>query len=258
MRADAHYVDQLVAPPGRRSADDEPRSPALAKIASAPMQTRGDSSMLNEHELAQSLGAVLSCTDLLSDGMPRLTRTVAIDMIRAETQRMICALRTSHLLKHGVPQERRLVTPRVIIERVAETVAPEARLRGSQVTVVSDAPDSSKIRVDESCLATALASVVVMISAGLHDVQGARLDLKVANGTAGRVTFAVAQESVILPDSWLKVASGAVGEISNTPETAPLVALRQVAEAYAGSLSVSRLPHGTQVAVELPTDSVRV
>jgi hypothetical protein len=209
--------------------------------------------MLNELELAKSLSAVLSCTDLLSDGMPRLTRTVAVDMIRAETQRTICALRTAHVLKHGVPLERRLVTPRVILERVAETVAAETRLRGGHVTIAGEALDAARVRVDESCLSAALASVVVMIVAGLQDVQGARLDLKLTNGTSGRVTFAVAQESVILPDSWLKIASGP-GEITATPETAPLVALRQVAEAYAGAVSVTRLPHGTQVSVDLPAE----
>jgi hypothetical protein len=212
--------------------------------------------MLNELELAKSLSAVLSCTDLLSDGMPRLTRTVAVDMIRAETQRTICALRTAHVLKHGVPLERRLVAPRAILERVAETVAAETRLRGGHVTIAGEGLDGARVRVDETCLATALASVVVMIVAGLHDVQGARLDLtSTSNGTSGRVTFAVAQESVILPDSWLKVANGP-GEVNITPETAPLVALRQVAEAYAGTVSVTRLPHGTQVSVDLPAESL--
>ena len=210
--------------------------------------------MLNELELAKSLVAVLSCTDLLSDGMPRLTRAVAVDMIRAETQRTICALRTAYVLRHGVPLERRLVTPRVILERVAETVAAETRLRGSYITIAGDALDAARVRVDENCLSTALASVVVIIVAGLQDVQGARLDLKLTNGTSGRVTFTLAQESVILPDSWLKVAHGQ-GEITTTPETAPLVALRQVAEAYAGTVSVTRLPHGTQVSVEIPTES---
>ena len=209
--------------------------------------------MLNEEELAKSLTAVLSCTDLVVDGMPKLTRAVALDMIRAEAQRTICALRSAHVLKHGVPPERRKLDARTVMDRVAETVAPETRLRGSRASVVADAADGLKILADENSLVQALSSVVVMLSVGLHDVQGARLDLKVSSHESGRVTFAIAQESVILPDGYLKTAS-APDPIS-TPETAPLLALRQFADAYGGSVAVTRLPHGTQVSLELPAEA---
>lgn len=250
MRADAHYVDQLVAPAPRR-ADDEARTPLpppKATATTSPIRT--ESAVLNEEELAKSLSAVLSCTDLVVDGMPRLTRAVALDMIRAEAQRTICALRAAHVLKHGVPAERRKLDARAVMERVVDTVGPETRLRGSRVSVASDAGDALEIRADETGLVMALSSVVVMLSMGLHDVQGARLDLKVSGGDSGRVTFAIAQESVILPDSYLKIASAP--DAMGTPETAPLLALRHFADAYGGGVAVTRLPHGTQVSLELP------
>jgi hypothetical protein len=37
----------------------------------------------------------------------------------------------------------------------------------------------------------------------------------------------------------------------------PLLALRQVAEAWGGRLAASRLPHGTRIAVELPAAARR-
>jgi hypothetical protein len=257
MRADAHYVDQLVAP-ARRALDDEARpaaaAPAAPKAAAAVSKASSDLAMLNEDVVATSLSAVMSCTDLLADGMPRLTRSVAVDMIRAETQRAICALRTSHVLKNGAPVERRLIAPRTIVERVAETIAPESRLRGCRVTTTVEVADSIKLRVDEGTLVTALSSAALMLTAGLQELQGARLDLQVASTGANRVLLSLSQESVIVPEACLRIVNTA-GE-PGSAQTAPLVALRQVAEAYGGSASASRMPHGTQFAIELPAAEI--
>jgi hypothetical protein len=209
-----------------------------------------DVDVLNEQTLATSLAAVLSCTDLLADGMPRLTRTVALDMIRAETQRAIAALRTSHALKHGVSQERRLAEPRALVDAVREFVTPEARLRGSRLTTTIDVPDSARLRVDTESIVDALSSVVLLLSAGLHDVQGARLEIKATASGADRVTFVIAQESVIVPDAYLKIVTA--GAEAAMPVTAPLVALRRVADAHGGTANATRLAHGTQVSLELP------
>jgi hypothetical protein len=256
MRADAHYVDQLVVPAARRVSDEEPRPAAAApKSASVAVQPRGESTMLNEDELAKSLSAVLSCADLITDGVPKLTRSVAIDMIRAEAQRGICAVRGAQIVKQGVPMARQVLRPRAVLEDVASAVDAETRLRGSRVTVTAEVPDAIRIAGDKDTLVTALSGVVILLSAGLHDVQGARLDLKTASDENGRVTFTIAQESVILPDAYLKIVSAAHDGALVTAETSPLVALRQVAEAYGGHLAVTRLPRGTQVAVELPTEA---
>jgi hypothetical protein len=257
MRADAHYVDQLVAPPTRRLPDDDPRPAVIAPplTSEAPPAVKAPETVpLDATAIAASLSAVLSCTDLLNEGTPRLARAVAVDMIRAETQRAICALRTSDTLRHGVAQERRLVEPRTIISRVVESVAAETRLRGCRVTTAIDVSDFVKVRVDESSVVTALSSVVLMLVAGLHDLQGARLDLEVTGTAADRVTFVISQESVILPDACLKIAN-TPGE-RGTSAMAPLVAMRQVAAAHGGSVSAIRLPHGTQVSLELPTSDV--
>jgi hypothetical protein len=256
MRADAHYVDQLVAPGARRAAEDEARAvPVTSKTGAATATPpRVELSLLNEMELASSLSAVLSCTDLLSDGMPRLTRSVAIDMIRAETQRTICTLRAAHVLRHGVGADRRLLDPPTVLDRVAEVVAAEARLRGSRMTTAAEISGKALLRVDENAVVGTLASVVMMLSAAVRDAHAARLDLNVT-GTDGQVTFAITQDSVILPEACLKMLSAGNDHVT-TPETAPLAALRHVAEAYGGSVTANRLPHGTQVCLTLPIADV--
>jgi hypothetical protein len=251
MRADAHYVDQLEM---RRVSTDDSRPLASAQVTAAPpAQSRPDQFVLNEGDLAKSLTSVLSCTDLLNDGLPRLTRTVAVDMIRAETQRAICALRTAAVLKHGVPDERRLVAPRTIVERIADTVGSDARLRGSRMKIGVSVADDVKLSINEDSIVSGVSAVVLMMSAGLNDVHGAALDVEVTSSTSGRVNIAIRQESVILPEACLKAANSR-GELAGSVAVAPLVALRQIAESHGGTLAITRLPHGTQVCVELAAD----
>ena len=255
MRADAHYVDQLVAPARRvLETDDIKPAAVVTKAAPSTPPSQAHTSKLNEEALVTSLSAVLSCTDLLADGMPQLTRAVAVNMIRAEAQRAICALRTAHLLQHGIPTEKRLIDPRTVLARVVDVVTPETRLRGCRVSTTVDVPDSVKLRADETTLVHALASAALMLAGGLHDVQGARLDLKVAWDGSSRMLFSLAQEYVILPDACLKIFS--TPSDGGSVATAPFVALRDLAAAYGGSATAGRLAHGTQVTLDLPASEL--
>jgi hypothetical protein len=253
MRADAHYVDQLEM--RRVSSEDARPLPASAQVSAPPAQlSRLDQPALNEGDLAKSLASVLSCTDLINEGMPQLTRTVAVDMIRAETQRVICALRTAAVLRQGVAEERRIVMPRAVVDRIADLIGADARLRGSRLAKAVAVTDDITLRINEDAMVTGLSAVALMMSAGLNNIHGAQLDVEVASTSSDRVSITVRQESVILPEACLKAASGR-GEQANHPAVAPLIALRQIAESHGGSLAITRLPHGTQVAVDVPAAS---
>jgi hypothetical protein len=249
MRADAHYVDQLDM--RRVNTDDaRPVTASAQTHAAPPAPFRHDQPVLNEGELARSLTSVLSCTDLLDEGMPQLTRSVAVDMIRAETQRAICALRTVAVLKQGIGEERRVVMPRVVVDRIAQMIAADARLRGSRLGKAVTATEDVTLRINEDAMVNGLSAVALMMSACLNNTHGAQVDVEVGSTPAGRVSLTIRQESVILPEACLKAANGR-GELASNPTVAPLVALRQIAESHGGSLAITRLPHGTQVSVEL-------
>jgi hypothetical protein len=249
MRADAHYVDQLEM---RRVSTDDARpltTSAQAHIA-APSQSRHDQPVVNEGDLARSLTSVLSCTDLLDEGMPQLTRRVAVDMIRAETQRAICALRTAAVLKQGIGEERRVVLPRVVVDRISQMIDADVRLRGSRLGKAVTVADDVTLRINEDAMVNGLSAVALMMSACLNNTHGAQVDVEVGSTPSGRVSLTIRQELVILPEACLKAANGR-GELASNPTVAPLVALRQIAESHGGSLAITRLPHGTQVSVEL-------
>jgi hypothetical protein len=243
-----HEVPCLV----RRLTDDEARS--LAAVLQAPIDSPSPetrvSDVLDQDQIASSLSAVLSCTDLMGEGTPRLTRDVAVDMIRAETQRAICALRTAQVLTRGVPHASSAVAVGRILAGVVECVSPEVRLRGSQLTTRVDVSDDTMLDVDGPSLIAALSAVVLLLSAGLRDVRGARLDLHVSTPQSGRVTLTIAQQSVILPNATLAITNGDAPAAA--PAVAPLVALRQLATHHGGTCAISRLARGTQVSLTLP------
>jgi hypothetical protein len=171
-------------------------------------------------------------------------------MIRAETQRAICALRTSDLLANGVPDVRRAIHPQRVVDSVIDAIGPEVRLRGTRVCTRVEVADRAMLHVDEQLLVSALSAVVLTLSAGLQDVHGARLDVNVTSDTVGKVTVAIVQESVILPNAYLAIATAPQPEVDRA--VASLVALRRLAESYGGTIAIDRLAHGTQVSITMP------
>jgi signal transduction histidine kinase len=244
MRADAHYVDQLIAAPSR---------PAGAPHRSSPAATESKMPSLAavDAELASSLNAVLSSVSLVGESSTPLSRGVAAEMIRAEVQRAMTTLKAASVLRHGVPEERRLVSPRRLVQLVSETVAADARLRG--ISVITTAENATGVvSVDEETLVAVLSAVVLTLAGALNRCDGACLTVTATSEPAGSVTIAVEQESVIVPEAWLPPLASTAAEAPGGHRLVALLALRQLADAWGGRVLASRLPHGTRVALELP------
>ena len=233
----------------RRLDDEQIRSLAATNgDASNGALAQAHAASVDEGALATALTAVLSCADLVVDGVPPLTRQVALDMIRVETQRTLCALRTAEVLKGRLSGARRPVHPRKIVTALVSAIAPEARLRGTRVATRLTVGEDVVVDVDERELVPALSAVVLMLFAGLDDVQGATLEVNVT-AEASEATIELTLDSVIVPSSWLTVTADGFSTSNQT--LAPLVALRQIAQRHDGKLAIKRLARGTQVAVAL-------
>jgi hypothetical protein len=235
--------------------DEEARALAVAVKEAVPERTEARTasdtrspnlSMLDE-AMVNSLSAVISSTTLLAETGPRLARTVAIDMIRAETRRALCLLHTARELRYGLPSELRIVSPAAVVQHVVDMLVPEAQLRGIAVDSGISIFEGSVIRINEELLAHALFGAALMITAPLNAFHGPRVRVVATCESAGKVTLAVMQQSVAVPHTWPSAPDG--------PEAyalVPILALRHLAEAYGGRLSTTRLPDGTRVALELP------
>lgn len=234
----------------RRLTDEEARSIAATRRvpvdSAAPVA--GFDTVPGMREIATSLSAVVSCADLLSGGVPPLTRSVAVDMVRAEALRALHTLRTVECLREGAPPATSAVSVRRLMTAVTDAVGPDVRLRGSRLRTRIDVGEEVAVAVDEPCFVSTVTSVVLLLSAGLGEVRGAELVMTVTSDR-DRITLTIAQDSVILPSDML---ARAAGELPMDSSVVPLVALRQLAESCGGACTVSRMARGTQVSVSLP------
>lgn len=238
--------------------DDEARLLASAASLPVPVATEPAASHMVPaalSDVADSMTALIGCTELLSDGTPQLARTVAVDMIRSEVQRTICTLTAAKVLTSGVPERRRFVAPREIVQRVVDIVAAEARLRGISVDASVSADQGITLIVDPDLLARGLAGVVLTMSAALRGVTGACLAVTATSQTDGRVTLAVSLGAAIVPQKWIALPAESALDPHDAPGLMPLLALRRIADVYGGQLLVGRLPRGSRVSVEIPWEN---
>ena len=225
-------------------------APAAADSKGAapqPTDVRGPNLSMLDEAIAGSLSAVISSTTLLSESGPRLARTVAIDMIRAEARRALCLLHSARELRYGLPPDQRIISPAAVVQHVVDMLLPEAQLRGIAIDSSVNVAEGSHIHVNEELLAHALCGAALMITAPLNAFHGPRVKVAATGEPAGRVTLSVMQQSVAVPRTWPSAPEG--------PEAyalVPILALRHIAEASGGRLSTTRLSDGTRVALELP------
>lgn len=231
-----------------RVSDDEAGDIAAAIRASTVPAAESRSSGLSALDAAVSnaLAAVLSSSDLLVEATPRLTRALALEMVRAESRRALCLLEAGRVLRYGVPVERRLVSPAAVVHRVITMLGAETSLRGVGIDTSVVLADGGAIRVPEELFVHALFGAALTVAEALQGVEGARLRLSAVAEAAGTVTLAVVQQSVPVPAAWL------AAEGQDPLAVVPILALRHLAEAGGGRLATTRLAEGARIAVELP------
>jgi signal transduction histidine kinase len=201
--------------------------------------------------LAQSLLALASSANLLSGGSP-LTVAVAADLVRAEAARALQLLLASRVLRDEVPVSRLKVPVRGLIDRAMQMTLAERRLRATEVHVIADGVRDAAVRGDEELLASALAGLV-MATVGLIGEKGGPTTLS-ASVKDGRVTFAVSQESLSVPESWVDRTFEAAWPIANTATgtLALMQSARRIAELHAGSVLAASIESGTRFNLSLP------
>ena len=248
--AGLHEVPCIV----RRVADDEAQVlAAAARVSAAPTASARPSALAAvDEDLARALAAVLSSTAVLGEGASRLTREVTVDVMRAEGQRALCTLRAAGILRHGVGDGRRFVTPRDVVKRVEDLVTADARLRGITVSAAWANTERLLLNVDAELLSCALGAVTLLMFSALHRVDAASLFLAAAADTPGFVTLSLEQEYVVAPEAWVTLTPASAADGPDGHRLVPLIALRQLVDAYGGKLAISRLPHATRVSVDLP------
>jgi signal transduction histidine kinase len=221
-------------------------APAAPRTVLAPERSTGATD-----QLAQSLLALASSANLLSGGSP-LTVAVAADLVRAEASRALQLLMASRVLRDEVPVSRLKVPVRALIDRAMQITVAERRLRATEVHVLADGVRDAAVRGDEELLASALAGLM-MATVSLVGEKGGPTTLT-ASVKEGRVTIAVAQESLSVPESWVERTFESVWPMANvaTGTLALMQSARRIAELHSGTAIATSIDSGTSFNLTLP------
>lgn len=225
--------------------DDEAHALAAALAAAAD----GADPALGgvDSAIANSLSSVISSTTLLAENGPSQARAVAVDMIRAEARRALCLLHSARELRYGVAAERRVASPRALVQHVVDMLLPESRLRGIAIESDVTVPEGQVVHANQEVLAHALCGAVLTIAAPFNAFHRPRVTVAAASEAAGRVTFSIAVQAPGVPPASTSTPSG-----PDAHALVSILALRRLADAGGGILSTARLTDGTRIALELP------
>ena len=249
QRVDEEQAGQLA------EATNLPAQEAAAAAAGAPPAPRPvppvERGTGATDQLAQSRLALASSANLLSGGSP-LTVAVAADLVRAEASRALQLLLASRVLRDEVPVSRLKVPVRTLIDRAMQLTLAERRLRATEVHVLADGVRDAAVRGDEELLASALAGLV-MATVSLVGEKGGPTTLT-ASVKDGRVTLAVAQESLSVPESWVERTFESLWPVTSlaTGTLALMQSARRIAELHSGTAIATSIESGTSFNLTLP------
>jgi hypothetical protein len=153
-----------------------------------------------------------------------------------------------------LPLVRGAISVVALMGRLEQAFLPERQLRSVVFETSSTVPRGSFIAGDEKLLTGALASAVLSTLSWLDGVKDARLTMTAALEPVGHVTFTVSQETVAVPDVWLRRAFDHqwLDRPGGIPGAISMLAVRTVAEAHGGTATVSAA-RGTRISILMPT-----
>lgn len=203
MRADSHYVEQLVS----RRSDRADRMSEGARSVTAEAESH--ESELNDRErvraqvmakLTEGLGAIASAAALLAGDASPLARRANLDVIRAESWRASWLVAAHGVLDGGARAAVRSRPLGPILERVRQGFGPECRLGGATLSI-SATDWSASVAVDEGAIIAAITGAVIATFGVLGRSEGAAIRLTAEAESGELRTVEVSQEEVSVPSS---------------------------------------------------------
>lgn len=201
MRADAHYVDQLLTPRSDAARSSRRVLPPPAEDLSEARDRREARDVRTERlfaQLAEDLASVESSVASLTTGASPTARRVMLDVVRAHTWRAAWLVRAQ-----GLPDgpSTRSVRPRPIggiLSRLRDGFAAEGRL--NSVALHVHVPDwNAAVAIDEQELMIGLTGAVVSIVGLLGDSDGATVKLT-ASASGGELrAVEISQDEAQVP-----------------------------------------------------------
>jgi hypothetical protein len=227
MRADSHYVDALdtntFAGRNERAVEKAPGGrdePAIAELTRC----------LRTLELSQGL---------IGDAGSPLTRSVGVNLMRAESRRAACFLQAVRVMRDEVRSSPKRLSVEDVVARVLQAVEPERCLRSitlkPQLTL-----SHSSVHADEDLLIGALSSVL-LVTFALVDGSNMPVSVSARVNPHGEFSFLAAQDAASVKMD----AAESVGLLIRSADRA--------IETCGGTLTVTARGCGSEIHAKLPT-----
>lgn len=226
--------------------------PLTSRIqAFAPSEpTEGEATAFDE--VARSLAAAEACVPLLAESTG-LLRIAALDVVKAETARAGGLLQLLRFLRGDVVPPITVVSTSAVVQRVAQALESERRLRSVALTTRSSVTDAA-CAGDESLLSNALLALLLITFAAIERVQNARVLLSVTVNDAGEIGLAVSQDHVAAPAAWM-ARSGSdqlVAEQGQAMVAVAISAAHRIVSQWGGRFALASGDHSSILTIWLP------
>ena len=209
MRADSHYVDQLLTP--RAGAAEPARgSRRAAATVDAAVETP-ESGVVRERretrdlrtdrllaQLSEDLATVESSVATLTSGASPTARRVTLDVLRAHSWRAAWLVRAQTLADRPVRPNGRPRPIGGVFTRLREGFAAECRLNG--LTLHLHVPDwNAAISLDEQELMIGLTGAIVSTIGLVGESDGATVNVTASTAGGELRTVEVSQDEAVVP-----------------------------------------------------------
>lgn len=202
--------------------------------------------------VARSLAAAEACVPLLAQSTG-LLRIAALDVVRAETARAGGLLQLLRFLRGDVSPPITAVSTGAVVQRLAQALESERRLRSIALTTRSSVTDAT-CAGDETLLTNTLLVLLLITFAAVDGVQNARVMLSVTVSDDNNIGLAVSQDHVAAPGSWTARTSAEdlTADAGQAIAGVALAAAHRLARDWHGRFALASGEHSTILTLWLP------
>jgi hypothetical protein len=208
MRADSHYVDQLLTP---RAGGAEPARGSRRAVAAPEAPVENPENVVRERrenrdlrtdrllaQLSEDLATVESSVATLSSGASPTARRVMLDVLRAHTWRAAWLVRAQTLADKPVRAAGRPRPIGGVFARLREGFAAECRL--NSLTLHLHVPDwNAAVSVDEQELLIGLTGAIVSTIGLVGESEGATVKVTASAAGGELRTVEISQDEAVVP-----------------------------------------------------------
>jgi hypothetical protein len=208
MRADAHYVDQILSRsdatadvPAPRRGRTAPRDPEPAERSPDARERREPRDPRAERvltQLATDVSSILSAAAALAADSTPLGRRVSTDLLQSQAWRAAWLIRAAAIVDGTHRWSMRPRNVGMILGRVRDRFASECRLAG--VSLQIHASDwSAMVSVDEGALEMAVSAAIIASIAINDETEGTTIRVTCTTAAGELRTIEVAQDGAAVP-----------------------------------------------------------